>query len=111
MQLRFARAGHDDHSIAQGFATGFIKKRNVSQKKIAGFSGYCRRIAPLLADARMQNLLKRRFFFRVGKHYGAKRRPIQVSALRKNRGAKAFTQQLLHFRIVIRQFTRRLDRH
>ena len=54
----------------------------------------------------MQNLLKRRFFFRVGKHYGAKRCPIQVSCIRKDCGAKFLTQRFLHFRVVISQLAR-----
>ena len=47
-------------------------------------------------------------FFRVGKHYGAKRRAIQVSRIRKDGGAKLLTQRFLHFRVVISQFARGL---
>src|SRR5205807_1274802 len=58
----------------------------------------------------MQDLLQRAFLFRVGKHYRAHLRSIQVTACRKNRGPKLASNQLSDLRIVLGQIVRSLVR-
>jgi hypothetical protein len=62
--------------------------------------------APLTADARMQDLLQRTFFSRVGEHYGADRLPVQPPTLQIN-SAKLLLDRSPHLRVAIRQLPRR----
>ena len=52
---------------------------------------------PLAANPRMKDLLERPFFGRVGEHYGAKRRSIQVACARKHLPAKFATDLFFNF--------------
>src|SRR2546426_5419839 len=54
--LDFGRTGHHNHSIAQRFTAGFIKKGNISEEKIGRVAMRFRFRAPLAANRRMKNL-------------------------------------------------------
>ena len=107
LQLNFRRAGDDHDPIAQGFAIGFIKKGNICEKKLAGFAALFRFSGPLMADARMEDLLERALLFSVGEDYGPKCGPIQLPGSRKNFVAEALSQKGSHFEIGINKFSRR----
>ena len=73
------------------FTLGFIEERDIGQEKLAGLAAFLRRGGPLLADARMEDLLERALLFRVGEHYRSKCAPIQISVCRKNFNPKALS--------------------
>ena len=89
------------------FTIGFIKKRDVGQKELAGQATLVRFSSPLKANARVEDLLERALLFRLGKDYGAKGGAIQLPRRRKNPGAELCAQQRPHLRILIRQRMRR----
>jgi hypothetical protein len=106
LQLHRRGAGDDDHAIAEGFTACFVKKRYVCKKKLGGVSPAFGFGSPLTPDARMQNLLKRAFLFRVGENYGAKLGAIQVSAGGINLGPEALANRGSRFGITVGQLAR-----
>ena len=61
---------------------------------------------PLAANPRMKDLLKRQFFGRVGEHYGAKLRSIQVACAGKHLRAKFAPDFFLNFRPIQKRMSR-----
>jgi hypothetical protein len=61
---------------------------------------------PLAANPRMKDLLKRQFFGRVGEHYGAKLRSIQVACAGKHLRAKFAPDFFLNFRPIQKRMCR-----
>src|SRR5205823_3398797 len=110
LTLDSRRTRHDHNPIAQGFTAGFIEKWYVSKKKFGGVAMALGFETPLTADARMQDLLQRAFFSRVGEHYRANSLPIQVPAMGINIGAKLLLDKSPHLRIAVGQLARRLVR-
>jgi hypothetical protein len=106
--LNPGRASHHHHSIAQGFAAGFIKKWDVSKEKIGRIAMGLRFGAPLAANARVKNFLESGLFRRARKDYGAKRGPIQVATGRKDLIAKFAPKFALNFLVKIDKSARRL---
>ena len=105
--LNLRRAGNDHDTVAEQFTLGFIEERDIGQEKLAGLAAFLRRGGPLLADARMEDLLERALLFRVSEHYRSKCAPIQISVCRKNFNPKALSQKALHLFVAIGQLTRR----
>jgi len=86
---------------------GFIKERDIGQEKLAGLAAFLRRGGPLLADARMEDLLERALLFRVSEYYRSKCGAIQISVRRKNFNPKALAEKAPHSLVSVGQLTRR----
>jgi len=93
-ELDIGRTGHDHHSVAQGFTTGFIKKWNVCEEKFGRCAVPVRFNAPLPANPGMENLFERLLFGGVLEDYRAKRGPIQVAITGKDAKAEKIEQLL-----------------
>src|SRR2546426_11136120 len=108
--LDFGRTGHHNHSIAQRFTAGFIKKWNISEEKIRRVAMRFRFRAPLAANPRMKNLFEGALFCRVAEYYGAKFVSIQVPGVRENFPAKFATNFFFYSRVKIDKLVRNLIR-
>ena len=106
-QLDFRRRGDHDHSVAEGFTTGFIKKRNVCKEKFRRCAVLVRLNSPLPANPRMENVFERPFFGGVLENYRPKSRPIQVPTWGKNASGELLEQGFFDF-IKTRQIVRGL---
>ena len=80
---------------------GFIEEWDIGQEKFTGLSAFFRCSGPLLADARMQDLLERALLFAVGEDYRPKCGAIQIPAGRKNLSAELLAQPDAHLRILV----------
>lgn len=96
-ELDIGRTGHDHNPVAQGFATGFIKKWNVCEEKFGRCAVPVRFNAPLPANPGMENLFERAFLSRVLEDYRADCLSIQVAASQKNAEPELGQELLFHF--------------
>ena len=99
--------GESGSRLGQPRVVARESERDVGQEKLARLAAFLRRGGPLLADARMEDLLKRALLFRVGEDYRSKCAPIQISVCRKNFNTKPLSQKALHLFVPIGQLTRR----
>src|SRR5205085_7487495 len=83
-ELDVERTSDHDHSVAQGFAAGFIEKWNVCEEKFGSLAVLFRFNAPLLTNPRMENLFEPAPLGGVLEHYRPNRLAIQVAAAQKN---------------------------
>jgi len=96
-QLDIGRTGDDDHSVAESFTSGFIKKRNVCKEKFGRCAVLVRFSSPLPANPGMKNLFERLLFGGVLEDYRSKSRPVQVTARGKNAESELVEQLLFNF--------------
>jgi hypothetical protein len=106
-ELDTGRTRDHHHAIAQGFTTGFIKKRNVCKEKFGRSAVLVRFNSPLLSNPRMENFFERLPFDGVVENYRSKSGPIQVAAGRKNTRTELAEQLLFNF-VAINQIVCRL---
>src|SRR5438874_4048855 len=95
-ELDVGRTRDHDHSVAQGFTTGFIKKWNVCEEKFGSFAVSIRFNAPLPANPRMENLFERAFFGLVLENYRAECLPIQVAIGQENSGSELSAERFFN---------------